>query len=371
MVKKSRAGAIIPLVAVLLPVTIFLIAMIINVAYIELARTELRIATDAAARAGGRELSLTGDIDQAKAAARDAAGRNLVAGSPLLLADDDFTVGVSTRPTPTSRYNFNANSNQNPNSLQIMGRRKNGGASGSVSYFMPNVLGRTAFELEQRARSTQIELDLSLVVDRSGSMAYSDIENATQMHDQGVNPAAAPAGWSYGGIVPPNSRWLDMIAATNVLLDMLEQTPQTELVSLTTYASTASRDIGLTGSYNEIIDGLNDVTQAFHGGGTNIGGGIANGAEALVDTGSRPWATKVAIVLTDGVHNTGTNPVAAAASTEDVTIYTITFSQEAEQRDMRRVARKTGGNHFHASSGQALIDAFREVAKSLPTLITE
>jgi len=49
----------------------------------------------------------------------------------------------------------------------------------------------------------------------------------------------------------------------------------------------------------------------------------------------------------------------------------VTFSQEANENAMSKVAKKSGGNHYHADSGEALMDAFEEVAKSLPTLITD
>jgi Flp pilus assembly protein TadG len=49
------------LVALLLPVLLVISFMAINIAFMHLSRTELRIATDAASRAGGRILALTGD----------------------------------------------------------------------------------------------------------------------------------------------------------------------------------------------------------------------------------------------------------------------------------------------------------------------
>lgn len=367
--KQNRTGAIVPLVAVLLPVALLLIAIIINVAYIELSRTELRIATDSAVRAGGRELALTGDVEMAKKAARDAAKRNLVAGSPLLLGDDDFEVGVSSRQASNARYSFSTGTGQKPNSIQILGRRRNGGASGAISYFMPNVLGRTGFELEQEAISTQVELDLAIIVDRSGSMAYSDDEDAEEMSAAGLYPSAAANGWVFGDKVPDNSRWLDLVAATDLLLARLESTPQSELVSLTTYGDSATTDVGLTHNYGEIIGGLDGISQMFDGGGTNIGGGIDRGVASLNESASRPLAVKVAVLLTDGRHNTGTMPIPAAR--DNVKIYTVTFSQEAHQGDMSRVAALSGGKHFHADSRQTLIDAFEEIGKSLPTLITK
>jgi len=73
------------------------------------------------------------------------------------------------------------------------------------------------------------------------------------------------------------------IAATEVLLAQLESTPQTELVSLTTYSETAETNASLTGNYTEVLSGLDLYTQAFDGGDTNIGGGISRGAESLTE----------------------------------------------------------------------------------------
>ena len=52
----ARRGAVIVLMVLLLPVALLMSAIAINLAYIELARTEMIIATDAATRAGGREI---------------------------------------------------------------------------------------------------------------------------------------------------------------------------------------------------------------------------------------------------------------------------------------------------------------------------
>jgi len=51
---SSRSGAIAVLVAIILPMILALIVLFIGVAQIQLARAELRVSTDAAARAAGR-----------------------------------------------------------------------------------------------------------------------------------------------------------------------------------------------------------------------------------------------------------------------------------------------------------------------------
>ena len=55
--EKSRRGSVMALMAFLLPVLALLAAFCINSAQMQLNRTELIVATDASARAGGRAFS--------------------------------------------------------------------------------------------------------------------------------------------------------------------------------------------------------------------------------------------------------------------------------------------------------------------------
>ena len=50
---SRRRGAMLPLVAILLPVLLVVGSLVINIAYMELTRTELQVASDAATRAAG------------------------------------------------------------------------------------------------------------------------------------------------------------------------------------------------------------------------------------------------------------------------------------------------------------------------------
>ena len=58
-----------PLIAICLPLFIIAAAFAVDVAYMQLARTELRTATDAAARAGAKTLSMSQNQTTARAAA--------------------------------------------------------------------------------------------------------------------------------------------------------------------------------------------------------------------------------------------------------------------------------------------------------------
>ncbi len=174
---QHRRGSLLVLFALMLPVMILLVALAINVAYMQLNRTQMFIATDAATRAGGRELSTTGNLAKAKAMAREAARRNLVAGKPLRLSDQDFTFGVSSRAGLDQKYVFQPGG-ANPNALKIVARRDARSLDGAIDLLMPNIFSTKSFSVSQESHSTQVELDVAIVLDRSGSMAYGAFEPA-------------------------------------------------------------------------------------------------------------------------------------------------------------------------------------------------
>lgn len=366
--KCRRKGAVLVLLVLLLPVLIIFSAFAINIAYMELNRTEMIIATDAAARAGVRELAVTRDVNLAKDAAKRFAALNEVANSPLSLSNSDIVLGNSTR-VGVERFDF-ISGGSNPNSMQITGKRTAGSLDGPISLLMPNVMGTSQFETEQAAVSTLMEVDIALVLDRSGSMAFASNEIANLV----TPPASAPPGWGFCDPAPPICRWRDVHAAVAVFLDEMIRSPANEQVSLSTYNDLVLTDQSLTADYSLIFNAMTPYTNSLCAGGTNIGGGINEGAAALkFSPAARNGALKVIVVMTDGIHNFGTNPVNAAknAAKDGVQIFTVTFSNEANQGQMQSVADEGGGQHYHANNASDLIAAFTDIARSLPTLLTK
>ncbi len=336
-------------------------AFCINIVYMEMARTELQIATDTAVRAAGRTLAVTGSQEQAIAAAERLLKANPYANQTMNLSGTDIVFGVSTRVSETERYSFR--NGPKPNAVQI---RSNGNSR--VPMLFPTMGIPIDFRPIKSAISTQMELDVALVIDRSGSMAYS----ATEIAGYGP-PAAAPPGWNFGMPVPPLARWLDATTAIEGFLTLLSQTAQDEQVSLSTYSDLATDDLALSTDYASVRFKLYEYGSVFRGGATNIGGGIIAGTSTLSRKKvARPWATRVMIILSDGIHNTGTDPIYAAtlAANENIIIYTVTFSNEADMATMQQIASIGTGKHIHAVTGADLMRAFQEIAKSLPTLIT-
>ncbi len=170
--KNSRRAAMLVLIAICLPLCIIMAAFAIDVAWMQLVRTELRTSTDAAARAGAKELSLSQSVNTARDRAKDTAKRNLVAGDPLLLSDSDIVFGTGTQANDASRFKFTAGGNA-PNAVQINGKRTKGSLTGPVDLLFAGALGVKQFQPVETATSTQLDRDICLVVDRSGSMMWT------------------------------------------------------------------------------------------------------------------------------------------------------------------------------------------------------
>ncbi len=365
--RHARRAATLVLVTILLPVVFILAGFAINLSYLQLVQTEAQIAADASASAAGRVYAITGSQSAARTAAQDVAAKNPIGNKILPLDPSDFEFGIATRTDINQPYVFTVA--PIGNSVRLTTRSLAAGAGGDITPVFPLFGSVIQFRPTRTSTCTQLDLDIALVIDRSGSMAYSTSEISAYP----PNPTNAPTGWIFGDPVPPNARWLDAIAAVQVFISQLQSSPQNELISLSVYNHGVSTPQPLTSNYPLIVSSLTSISANFIAGGTNIGDGILEGIGAVGDPiRHRLWATPVVIVLTDGVHNYGTNPIDAAytAQANKVTVFTLTFSDEAEQSLMETVADVGGGQHFHAVNATQLQAAFRDIAGRLPTLIT-
>ena len=364
----DRRGAMLVLIAVCLPLCIIMAAFAVDVAWMQLVRTELRTATDSAARAAAKELSLSQDENAARARAKEAAGRNLVAGEPLLLADGDIQIGVGTQ-AGQGRFQFSPGGSR-PNAIRVTGQRTSGSAAGPVNLLFAGVLGVRQFEPIETATSTQLDRDICLVVDRSGSMMQS------------LSGGSTPSG-TCDPPHPTQSRWGALAIAVEAFLVELDKTPQDERVALVSYSSDTTEcgnkykistiDSDLVGDYSRIRAEMTRISSKPVKGRTAISAGLNDGIKVLSGASTRPFALKTVILMTDGIHNLGPEPVISArnAAQQDIVIHTITFSSDADIRRMKDVAAAAGGRHFHAPNAKELVRIFKEIASSLPVLLTE
>ena len=181
---------------------------------------------------------------------------------------------------------------------------------------------------------------------------------------------------------PTRSRWGALNIAMEAFLVELDKTPQDEHVALVSYSSNTKEcgftynisDINsdLVSNYNTIRNVMKDLSSKPVKGRTAISAGIDDGIKVLTGKKIRPFAVKTMVLMTDGIHNLGPEPILSAqvAATKDIVIHTITFSSDADIERMEAVAAATGGRHFHAPTAEDLVRIFKEIASTLPVMLT-
>jgi Ca-activated chloride channel family protein len=372
--RALRRGAMLYLVLLFVVIFLALTALSVDVAYMHLTRTQLRAATDAAARAGGEALSREQSTSAAREAAKEFAAANLVAGEPLLLADEDIVFGHST-PQLDGAWEFVAGGTPT-NSLQVHGRRTQGSLSGPVGLFFGRVFDVYQFEPVQAANVVKLDRDICLVIDRSSSMKLSLSSTAQTISSSDPRFGQPP--------YYPDSRWAAATAAVNVFVDTLGTTPAEEQCSLVSFASdyswggvnnvAASRDQNLTFDPLPVKSAAHSFDSKVFNGMTNPAAGLDLAiAELTNPSRARPYAGKTIVLLTDGFRTAGNDPVplADSAADQNIVIHTVTFGANFNQAEMIAVAEATGGKHYHAPNAQELSNIFREIAASSIVVLTK
>jgi len=313
-------------------------AFAIDVARIHVTRSELRTATDAAAKAAVEALGREQSVEAATQAALAIAQRNIVAGNGLDLVPSNIQFGGAVSQDDGS-FSFDPDA---PfiNSARVIGARTASSPDGSVGLFFAPIFGVDDFEPTQVATATRTDRDIALVLDVSGSM-------------------------NTGG------RFAALQNGVDVFLRELDETRQDEMVSLTVYSTDSRKPQELTNELQLVRDAFAEETPA---GFTAIGLGLQTGLDSILnDAAARPFALKSIVVMTDGRQNTGVGPevIALQAADRNVTVHTITFSEGANQGLMQEVADIASGIHLHAENDDQLVDAFRNIARQLQVLLIE
>ncbi len=369
---RTRTGAIVVFVALMMIVFLASVAFSVDVAYMQLTKTKLRSATDAAARAAGEALSRAQDTDIARQAAKNVAAANRVAGVPLLLDDADIVFGNSSQQT-SGAWVFTPSA-QPINAVRVNGRRTREAPSGSVPIFFGRVFNVFDFQPVQAATVVRLDRDICLVVDRSSSMKLFLTDTAPVM-STGDSRFCQPPNMA-------ESRWGALSVAVQRFIDALATTPQSEFVALVSYGSNytacstsnTSADINkpLTADHAQVTTAMAAISAKKFNGLTNIGAGIQKGIQVLTSAAARPYAAKTMVLMSDGAYTEGTKPslIAPQAAAQDIIIHTITFG-EANPAEMQAIADATGGNHYIAPDAAALQDIFEEIALTLPVVFTD
>src|SRR5690606_2740712 len=140
-------------------------------------------------------------------------------------------------------------------------------------------------------------------------------------------------------------------------LDELEDTSSDEQVALASYSTSATLNRNLSTDYSNV---RKDVDKFKADGMTAIGLGLEKGIEGVMGKNHRTLSAPIIVLMTDGNHNTGVEPIVPAreAAKQGITVHTITFGGDADIKRMTAVANETGGKTFHAANGAQLVQVF-------------
>lgn len=202
-------------------------------------------------------------------------------------------------------------------------------------------------------------IDIAMLLDISGSMLAEDLK--------------------------PNR----LEAAKNVI-DEFVGGRTSDKIGLVVFARESFTQCPLTIDYSVLRNLLKDIESGMIADGTAIGTAIANGVNRLKDSDAK---SKVIILLTDGVNNSGeVDPITAAqiAETFGIRIYTVGVGTKGEapypfqtpfgkryqnvpveidEETLTQVANITDGQYFRATSNRKLYDIYNDIDKMEKTRV--
>ena len=168
----------------------------------------------------------------------------------------------------------------------------------------------------------------------------------------------------------------------NVVKEFIERR-KSDMIGMVAFAAEAYTVCPLTLDYDWLEENLKRVEIGSIEDGTAIGSAVASSLNRLKDTEAK---SKVVILLTDGINNTGgISPMAAAEAAEalGIKIYTIgagtkgvapypvrdawgrvgyrSVKIEIDEKTLKDIARVTGGTYFRATDTESLKDIYRQI----------
>lgn len=355
----GERGQMIALFAIMLPVLLGVAALAVEVGYIYLSKNEMQISADAAALASVREL-VADDFSGARDQAEKVASANTVAGRKVVLngtRDVEFGRWENSVFTVTQA---------GANAVRVTIREFEGSPEGGLPLYIAPIIGINSFKVEASAIATLANIDLVLVLDRSGSM------------DDDTLRYWRCCWWRYivGGLQP-----MDQMrnAAKSFIGDLDSEVDRVGVVS---YSSSARQEQTLTNNFHGAMKAIDNVPNPS--GWTNIGDGLDKAIQELKSSRVRGSTVKVIILLSDGVPTCRPNGLcggryyivsagkeyalekAEEAKSNNFIIHTISLGTGPDRPLMQDIASRADGSEFFAATGASLSQVFENIRKRIP-----
>jgi Flp pilus assembly protein TadG len=360
------------LLAVTLVILLAAAAFSVDTAYMFLAREQLHVATDAAAKAAVVALAQGGNQTTATNTAISYAAANSVCGSPLTITSSNVTLGKVTYSS-SGLWAFSAGGTPTT-AAQVTG-------TASTPLFFAPALGRKTFSASRTSTAAFVRNKWCFVFDRSGSMCF-DMSGT----DWSYPPPVGYLSNRYpSSPYVPNatlSRLANLVTGANTFLTTLTSSPggvSQNQVGMVTFADSASTDCTFTTTYSTITTKLNYYlttniySDGIYNGGTNLYSGLQAAINLFSSTDDgTPW-NKVIIVFSDGQWNQGSDPLnlVSTATNAGIVIHTIGLLSGGSNTTMQNLASQTGGLYLTVTNTAAVQAAFIKLAETIPVLLTQ
>ena len=376
--RTNRKGAMMPVVAFMLPIIMIFVGYSINIAFIELAQTELRLSCDSAAKAALVNFGATQQQSTAITFGKSIASTNTVCGQTLTIPTANFKFGNAAKQSNGS-YTFTLGGSP-MNSVQVTG-------TSTLALPFGAMIPTGNYTCSEVSFATRISHDVVLVLDRSASMSF-DLSGS-----QFVYPADrtmySPLQSYFTSPSPTASRWAALDSAVDSFITVLQARNLDVRLGLVTYAETyalgsysateASLDVTMTSNYGSVQTSMQTWANTPLLGDTNIAAGLALAQAEVTGSRSRLTADRTIILLTDGVATAGNTNIPALTTTyrtgSKIVTHVITFGGEAAtgtvQTSMMSAAQNGNGMFFNAATSAQLTTAFQKIADSLPAVLVK
>jgi Ca-activated chloride channel family protein len=180
------------------------------------------------------------------------------------------------------------------------------------------------------------------------------------------------------------------LEAAKQVIDEFIQGRTSDKIGLVIFARESFTQCPLTIDYSVLRELLKEIKSGMLEDGTAIGIAIANGVNRLKDSKAK---SKVMILLTDGVNNSGEiDPITAAQIAKDygIRIYTVGVGTrgkapypfmtpfgkqyqmvpvEIDENTLKEISRITGGRYFRATDNKKLEEIYKSIDKMEKTRV--
>ena len=199
---------------------------------------------------------------------------------------------------------------------------------------------------------------IAMTVDVSGSMDALDL---------------APAGTDFGNPSKKLEEWTRLSVVKRLFAEFVEKRPD-DLIGLVSFGTYATTVAPLTMDHDMLLHALKGVEipqTVFDAQGNAIGGedeantAIGDGlATALLRLKDAKPKSKIVILLSDGVSNTGAvepKDAAETAAKMGVKVYCIGIGTTFDERQLKGIANATGAMYFPVNDRDSLEKALAEI----------